>query len=419
MWIKQGTLQKWAMDQLPTLRRALYVLLLLSLYVILFNYALVFQSGKTLNLLALQYKRNGIRYSNTTDVLQPYHSSVPYVRLSDAATNIDTSVYSIKRRIRDGSSLTNEKVLRRGTKKNTSISYMANALGWCGHLRSVYPLAFDFTELIDGSISLNIIHEHPFRYLLNPKALCKHDVHTYILSVVKSKITNFKARNYIRATWGKSASTDGNKLVFTIGYSNNRAVQNGIRNEFKKHGDLVQEDFIDSYYNNTLKTCMTIQWTAAFCSNAQFVFMVDDDVAVNFKNLVMFYKNVSENERRTLYSGILYMNKKPHRQVGDPHRISKEEYPYDCYPPFLPGAAILTSGDVIRKFNSILPYVKRYKYDDVYLGILAQKLGIVPKNNDRIAFKTVRHTKLNVQYFIATHGIQNHKAYVMNMYKYK
>ena len=307
-------------------------------------------------------------------------------------------------------------LLHMKARKKPSMSIKKYAAEWCAHIRYQYPLDLGKMKDMRNLSHLDIIHIHPYNYILNPTSVCEQRGYgVRILSIVKSKITNFKLRNDIRITWGKLASNDRNVIVFAVGYSKDKNVQDFTWKEFQEHGDIIQQDFIDGYYNNTLKTCMTIRWTATFCPNTEFVFMVDDDVAVNFENLDKFYGNVSSEETKTLYNGKVTKYQKPFRRQGDKWRVSREEYPFDCYPPFLPGAMILTSGDVIRKFNSILPYVKRYRYDDVYIGILAQKLGIVPTHNELLAINTA--SGMHVKDLIASHDVKSHKSYVMSLNK--
>ena len=57
------------------------------------------------------------------------------------------------------------------------------------------------------------------------------------------------------------------------------------------HGDLVQENFVDSYRNLTLKTLMAIRWASTYCSNANFVLKIDDDVLVNPSPLLEYLDN--------------------------------------------------------------------------------------------------------------------------------
>ncbi len=57
------------------------------------------------------------------------------------------------------------------------------------------------------------------------------------------------------------------------------------------YGDLVQENFLDSYRNLTLKTLMGIRWASIYCANAKFIVKIDDDVVLNPYFLVNYLDN--------------------------------------------------------------------------------------------------------------------------------
>ena len=67
--------------------------------------------------------------------------------------------------------------------------------------------------------------------------------------------------------------------------------------------------------------------------------------------------------------------------------ISEEQYPFDMFPTFLSGGAILTHISVVRRLHIAFPYVKIIDLDDVYVAIVAHKLNITLLNNKRFALK--------------------------------
>ncbi len=67
------------------------------------------------------------------------------------------------------------------------------------------------------------------------------------------------------------------------------------------YGDLVQENFIDSYRNLTLKTLMGIRWASIHCSNAKFVVKIDDDVIINPFYLLNYLDNVTNTTNACKY----------------------------------------------------------------------------------------------------------------------
>merc|ERR1719187_1951591 len=68
------------------------------------------------------------------------------------------------------------------------------------------------------------------------------------------------------------------RTVFMFGLSSNPVLNAVVRQESKKHQDIIMEDFVDTYNNLTLKTMMGLKWVTYFCGNAQFVYKVDDDM---------------------------------------------------------------------------------------------------------------------------------------------
>lgn len=61
------------------------------------------------------------------------------------------------------------------------------------------------------------------------------------------------------------------KLVFLLGLppsQNKTEVQDRIDYEVEKYGDVIQENFIDSYNNLTLKSIMMLKWVKHNCNNS-------------------------------------------------------------------------------------------------------------------------------------------------------
>lgn len=62
-----------------------------------------------------------------------------------------------------------------------------------------------------------------------------------------------------------------------------------IRKEFKKHNDIIQEDFIDSYNNLTIKSVLMLKWVHRNCLNqAAFLMKSDDDTFVHIPNVLHY-----------------------------------------------------------------------------------------------------------------------------------
>lgn len=57
------------------------------------------------------------------------------------------------------------------------------------------------------------------------------------------------------------------KVVFMIGSARSRNIQEKINYESLINGDLIQENFIDSYNNLTLKSIFMLKWLTNNCLN--------------------------------------------------------------------------------------------------------------------------------------------------------
>ena len=114
-------------------------------------------------------------------------------------------------------------------------------------------------------------------YLINEKEKCKNEEPFLILLVI-SRNQEKEVRNVIRKTWGGvhrvQVNLSGNAFevnitrVFLLGRLSSQ-VQEEIEKESKEYQDIVQQDFLDTYKNLTLKTMMGLQWVVDFCPQAR------------------------------------------------------------------------------------------------------------------------------------------------------
>lgn len=165
----------------------------------------------------------------------------------------------------------------------------------------VYPLETNISECIINiqsgksdqppCVQINKFHHD---LLLTSNTKCDKNIHLLIL--VKSSLNHFDRRKIIRQTWGfeNRFSDVSTKTVFILGKSYNIELEKHIQTEHEQYGDIIQYDFVDEYYNNTLKTINAIKWASTYCNNSRFFFFSDDDMYVSIKNLLRFLRNPYE-----------------------------------------------------------------------------------------------------------------------------
>ena len=98
------------------------------------------------------------------------------------------------------------------------------------------------------------------------------------------------------------------QVVFLVGQQVNSTHQEQLRSEAEQYGDIVQEAFIDTYANLTVKSLMLLKWFTQHCDNTQYVMKADDDMYIN---LVKLYELVQANKKPQLLMGSLICNAIP------------------------------------------------------------------------------------------------------------
>ena len=101
---------------------------------------------------------------------------------------------------------------------------------------------------------------------------------TGITIFITMRVRGFAKRKLLRRTWVKYARQKGVCVYFLIGLD--RLQKNKEKNELeaKEHQDIIQANFIDDYYNLTLKSISVLRWAHTHCKKDHFVMKVDEDV---------------------------------------------------------------------------------------------------------------------------------------------
>ena len=231
------------------------------------------------------------------------------------------------------------------------------------------------TSIVRTSTAKLQMTPHGFRYLINNESICKSTKSLFYVIYVESAPNNFVKRTQIRETWGyKNMLRDkSGKVVFLLGTTKDTDVQEGIEEESKLYRDIVQLDFVDSYFNLTVKSVMALKWVKDFCYNAEFAMKADDDTLVNLPGLVRFLTIMARRARDTFFCYVWpssLVERKGKWNVPY-HQFGEERYPRGCNGPFyiLPKSRILD----LYKQSYHVPYIP---VEDQYVtGLLARAVG--------------------------------------------
>ena len=99
-----------------------------------------------------------------------------------------------------------------------------------------------------------------------------------------SAVNSSERRNLIRKTWAKEQTDLPVEIIFVIGKNELEENQDLIEKEANEYHDILQEDFIDTYNNLTLKSMFILKF-ARKLDFMKYLMKVDDDSYVNLKRL--------------------------------------------------------------------------------------------------------------------------------------
>ncbi|XP_017152867.1 beta-1,3-galactosyltransferase 5-like isoform X1 [Drosophila miranda] len=238
--------------------------------------------------------------------------------------------------------------------------------------------------------------------------ICMHrGLSLRLLILITSAQTHFMARMSIRQTWIHYGSRRDVGIAFVLGRTTNATLNEALNKENYIYGDMIRGNFIDSYFNLTLKTISMLEWADTHCPNVKFILKTDDDMFINVPKLLDFIGRQKDN--RTIY-GRLVDKRMPER-----HSESKEQQNGAIeYTTYTTGPAYLLTGDIIHELYVQSLRTNYIPLEDVFTtGIVAENLKIERMQSDD--FRNVR-TSLNPCYIrnvISVHNIEAHEQFYL------
>ena len=95
---------------------------------------------------------------------------------------------------------------------------------------------------------------------------------------------------------------------------------------------------------------------------------------------------------------------RPQRHQFSKWYLSLEEYPFHMFPPYVTAGGYILSKSAVQDFYYASYFVKRFKFDDVYLGLIAKKVDIEPFHCEEFHFYHKPYTIPGYRYVVASHG---------------
>ena len=228
---------------------------------------------------------------------------------------------------------------------------------------------------------VNLIEE-PF--IISPGQLCDAGS-PFLLIVIPSVPNHFNTRQTIRETVGLLAKenkfvrdVDRNrkmtdvsvKLMFAIGQDGDQNTDMKVKNESRLHGDILQAEFVDSYFKLTKKMLLVLKWVSLYCAEIEYLLKSDEDVFVNVPLLVEYLEKFPPKLKGSIHG---YMNHRPSvRRLGK-WAVKFDEYPLSQYPDYMSGNSYVISGNIVPRMCMVAEYLPYMPIEDAFItGVLAK-----------------------------------------------
>lgn len=316
-----------------------------------------------------------------------------------------------------------------------------------------YPYSGEVGSLVDqlkagDTPKTSPIYGHDYFLFHESNSRClspdqSHYEQLRLLYLVKSAAGNKQRRQAIRQTWGFETrfSDVPIRTVFLLGHvPHDVRLQASIEAEQREHGDIVQGNFVDTYFNNTIKTAMGLRWAVEHCPKSRFFMFVDDDYYVSTRNVLRFLRNplnypgylqedvISFDEEQAkkqrrhlsqlvdfdlpddvrLFAGFVFDRSRPHRHKSSKWYVDLEEYPFDFWPPYVTAGAYVLSREALVDMYFTSYYTRMFRFDDIWLGLIAHKAGLEPFHCSEFHFYPQPYTSVhNYKYTVGSHGFSD------------
>ncbi|XP_028449239.1 beta-1,3-galactosyltransferase 2-like [Perca flavescens] len=273
-------------------------------------------------------------------------------------------------------------------------------------------LAANTSQSAERDLSSTITHG-PFTYIINEPDKCTDSRPApFLVLLIATEARQVEARNAIRQTWGNEsvASNVGFIRLFLLGKNEGELgllQQRMLEAESRRYHDIIQQDFMDSYNNLTIKTLMGMNWVAIYCPQASYVMKTDSDMFVNTEYLIYNLLRPELKPKKNYFTGNNMRGYAPNRNKISKWYMPPELYQGDKYPTFCSGTGYVFSGDLARKIYHASLRIRHLHLEDVYVGICLAKLRIKPSppsneflfNHWRVSYSSCKYSHL-----ITSHG---------------
>lgn len=182
---------------------------------------------------------------------------------------------------------------------------------------------------------------------------------------VPSAPAHNRQRFAIRSTWGATVNP---KPVFIVGYTEDLTVMRRVLKEAHKYQDLIIEDFLDTYWNLTLKTGFILKHFLSLCPQANFLIKTDDDMFIQPRILNQILSTADDDQ----LTGFVQRNAPPYQLPTDRYYLPPWMFDEPVLPDFISGWTYVLPGRRIGEIYEAALSLAMLNLEDVFFtGLVA------------------------------------------------
>uniref|UniRef100_A0A0B7BM48 Hexosyltransferase n=1 Tax=Arion vulgaris TaxID=1028688 RepID=A0A0B7BM48_9EUPU len=271
-----------------------------------------------------------------------------------------------------------------------------------------------------------VITPHNFRYIVTPNVTCSNRYIELVICVVVSN-TNHIGRSIIRETWGSYAYDKENNALIVFFIGSRRDIHNRhqrkilhakIQEEASIFGDILQEDFIDSYENLSLKSVSILKWVKTFCPNTQFVLKVDDDMYVNIPFMITILREqvLDRTTPSAFIMGSMQEGAQPMRNPTSKWYTPYSLFQEDTYPNYVSGTAYVMTGQAASLLYEVSLRIPKFWLEDIYItGLCSREVDVKLYNSGYFTYRKPIAIGCNFRSHVSGHRYSHEE--ILNIHK--
>ena len=213
-----------------------------------------------------------------------------------------------------------------------------------------------------------------------------------LVIMVHSATANTQKRNLLRKYYkiyqdlGIFQKLGKVKVLFIIGKDLRPEINDEVSQEAKEHQDIIRGNFVDHYFNMTIKNIFGKVKINALCK-FKYLLKADDDVFLNFPVILLNLNKLKENNSRLylgwpckggLFSYPHVFKGRVFQQRLENFNFTLPDYPFPLAPSYGYGFTYIlseSSVDALVTEYKYIPYIRII--DDFYVAYVLSRLGII------------------------------------------